>query len=34
MDGDCGNAMASVPQSRDRLEDGRSKDDEVLRRMR
>ena len=31
MDGNFGNAMASTPQSRDRLEDGRSKDNEVSR---
>ena len=33
MDSDFGDAIASMPQSRNRLEDGRSKDDEVSREM-
>jgi len=33
VNGDFGDAMASMPQSRNKLEDGRSKDDEVLRRV-
>ena len=31
MDGDFGDTVASMPQSRNRLEDKRSKDDEVPR---
>jgi len=33
MDSDFENAMVSTPQFRNRLEDGRSKNDEVLRGM-
>ena len=33
MDSDFGNVIASVPQSRDRLEDRRSKDDEMPGRI-
>ena len=33
MDGNFRNAVVNMPQSRDRLENGRSKNDEVSRRM-
>ena len=33
MDSDFGNAMASPPQSRNRLEDRRGKDDKMPRRV-
>ena len=33
MDSDFGDTMASMPQSRDRLENRRSKDNEMSRRM-
>ena len=33
MDGDFGNAVASMPQSRNKLENRRGEDDEVPRRM-
>jgi len=33
VDGNFGDAMVSIPQSRNRLENKRGKDDEVPRRM-
>ena len=33
MDSDFGNAVASLPQSRNRLEDGRGKDDKIPREV-
>ena len=33
MDGNFGNIVASLPQSRNRLEDGRGKDDEMPKRV-